>query len=112
MARALAAAPDGWLQGRPFHLMADGGESWATFLVRAGAALFRLVDEHPDERVIAVCHGGVIEASFYLGLGIGVSGKRVGFSAQNTGLTSWRYDPDPQAPDWTLLGFNDAAHLR
>lgn len=101
----------GGLQRDPFRPMAPGGESWATFVVRASAALVALVERHDDQRVVAVCHGGVIESSFYLGFGLGASGKQVAFSAENTGLTRWRYDPAADRADWTLLGFNDVQHL-
>ena len=35
------------LSASPFHPFAPGGESWAVFLVRAGAALAGIVAEHP-----------------------------------------------------------------
>ena len=57
--------------GDPYRAFAPGGESWAGFLVRVGAALTDLVDRHPDETVVAVCHGGVVEASFSLVFGLG-----------------------------------------
>lgn len=60
----------------PFQKFSPGGESWAGFLVRAGGALARLVARHPDETVVAVCHGGVLEASFHLAFGVGASGWR------------------------------------
>lgn len=101
----------GRLQRDPFQPMAPGGESWASFVVRASAALVTLVERHDEQRVVAVCHGGVIESSFYLGFGLGASGKQVAFAAENTGLTRWRYDPAADRPDWTLLGFNDVRHL-
>lgn len=99
------------LHRHPYVPMAEGGESWASFVVRAGAGLARLVERHPDRRVVAVCHGGVIEASFYLALGLGASGKRVGFAVENTSLTHWRYTVDDALPEWTLNRFNDVAHL-
>ena len=42
-----------------------GAETWAEFYVRgrqAGCAA--IADEHPGERVVVVCHGGIIGASF------------------------------------------------
>ena len=92
---------------RPFS---PGGESWATFLSRAGAGLSRLVARHPGETIVAVCHGGVLEASFYLAFGLGPTGNRVRFAPRNTSITHWRHEADSGAP-WTLVGFNDAAHL-
>lgn len=94
----------------PFQPMSTGGESWVMFLARAGTALTRLVHDHPDETVAAVCHGGVIEASFYLAFGLGGSVNPVAFLPTNTGLTHWRYEASAPAP-WTLISFNDATHL-
>ncbi len=96
---------------RPYQDFAPGGESWARFLVRAGAALVALVDRHPGRRIVAVTHGGVIEASFAMAFGAGPTGMPGGFAPENTGLTVWRYQPATPDRTWTLVAFNDAAHL-
>jgi broad specificity phosphatase PhoE len=96
----------------PFRPFSPGGESWAAFLVRAGAALITLLDRHPDETIVAVCHAGIVEASFYLAFGLGSTGNRVSFAALNTGITHWRHDREPGGRrDWTIVTFNDAGHL-
>ena len=96
----------------PFQPFSPGGESWAAFLARAGAALTALVDRHPDETVVAVCHGGVIEASFYLAFGLGGAGNRVTFAPLNTSITRWRHRRGPEGRrEWTVVTFNDAGHL-
>jgi broad specificity phosphatase PhoE len=96
----------------PFQPFSPGGESWATFLARTGAALTALVDDHPDQTVVAVCHGGTIEASFYLAFGLGGSGNRVGFAPLNTSITRWRHRRGPEGRrEWTVVTFNDAGHL-
>lgn len=96
----------------PFRVFSPGGESWATFLARAGGALSGLVARHPDETVVAVCHAGVVEASFALAFGVGASGHRVDCAPLNTSLTHWRHRPAPDGePEWTLVSFNDADHL-
>jgi broad specificity phosphatase PhoE len=96
----------------PFRAFSPGGESWAAFLVRAGAALTTLVDRHPDEAIVAVCHAGIVEASFYLAFGLGSTGNRVSFAALNTSITQWRHRRGPGGRrDWTIVTFNDAAHL-
>jgi probable phosphoglycerate mutase len=96
---------------RPFS---PGGESWALFLVRVGAALRRVVARHPDQTVVVVCHGGVIDAAFYHAFGVGSAAFRhVRFAPLNTSITRWRHHP-PSAgagSSWTLVTFNDAAHL-
>jgi broad specificity phosphatase PhoE len=96
----------------PFQAFSPGGESWVAFLTRAGAALAALVDRHPDQTVVAVCHGGVIEASFYLAFGLGGTGNRVSFAPLNTSITRWRHRRGPDGRrEWTVVTFNDAGHL-
>jgi broad specificity phosphatase PhoE len=96
----------------PYRVFSPGGESWATFLARAGAALSRLVARHQDETVVAVCHAGIVEASFALAFGLGASARRVDCSPLNTSLTHWRHRAAPPGePEWTLVTFNDADHL-
>lgn len=96
----------------PYREFSPGGESWATFLARAGTALSRLVARYRDETVVAVCHAGVVEASFALAFGHGASTRRVDSAPLNTGLTHWRHRVAPDGePEWTLVSFNDAGHL-
>ncbi len=96
----------------PFRPFAPGGESWVAFLARSGAALAALVDRHPGETVVAVCHGGVIESSFYLAFGLGGTAERIGFATLNTSITRWRHRRgDDGRRLWTAVTFNDAGHL-
>ena len=99
------------LAARPFQEFATGGESWATFLARVGSALTSLVARHPDQRVIAVTHGGVINASFAMAFGLGPTASRVRINPENTSLNRWQHDPEPGQPRWTLNTFNDITHL-
>jgi probable phosphoglycerate mutase len=96
----------------PYREFSPGGESWATFLARACGALSRLVARYQDETVVAVCHAGVVEASFALAFGLGASATRVDCAPLNTSLTHWRHRPASAGePEWTLVSFNDASHL-
>jgi broad specificity phosphatase PhoE len=96
----------------PFRAFAPGGESWAGFLLRAGTALDRIASRHPDETVVAVCHGGVLEASLALAFGLSGTVDRVGFAPLNTSVTHWSQRPGAGGrPRWTLVSFNDASHL-
>jgi probable phosphoglycerate mutase len=105
------AASDGAIPD-PFELFSPGGESWATFLTRAGAALSGLVSRHEGERVVAVTHGGVVEASFYLALGLGATSVRTTFATSNASLTHWQHQQSPSGHRaWRLVAFNDARHL-
>jgi len=96
----------------PFQEFSPGGESWAGFLVRAGRALANLVSRHEDQTVVAVCHGGVLEASFHLAFGVGGTGNKVGFAALNASITHWRHQAAADhRSNWELVTFNDAGHL-
>ena len=96
----------------PFEPFSPGGESWATFLARAGAALSRLITRHESERVVAVTHGGVVEASFYVALGLGPTSVRTTFATSNTSITHWQHQQNPTGHRaWRLVAFNDARHL-
>lgn len=95
----------------PFQEFAPGGESWATFLARVGSALTSLVTRHPDQRVVAVTHGGVIHASFAAAFGLGPTAPQVRINPENTSINQWAYHPEPGQPCWTLQSFNDAWHL-
>jgi broad specificity phosphatase PhoE len=96
----------------PYRVFSPGGESWATFLARAGGALTQLVARHRDETVVVVCHAGIVEATFALAFGMGASAKRVDCAPLNTSLTHWRHRFGPAGePEWTLASFNDASHL-
>jgi broad specificity phosphatase PhoE len=92
----------------PFRARATGAETWAEFFVRAGARLRRIAYEHPGQRVVVVCHGGIIGASF-IALGDLPIQKGLALSHEitNTSLTEWRHT----GTDWRLVRFNDAAHL-
>jgi 2,3-bisphosphoglycerate-dependent phosphoglycerate mutase len=92
----------------PYVRRFPGGESWAEFYTRAGARLRRLGREHPGQRVLVVCHGGIIGASFAaLGdLPIRATDSLT-HEAANTSITEWRGAGDT----WRLVRYNDAAHL-
>jgi broad specificity phosphatase PhoE len=96
----------------PFQEFSPGGESWAGFLVRSGRALANLVARHEDQTVVAVCHGGVLEASFHLAFGVGGTGNKVGFAPLNASITHWRHQHGADhRSEWELVTFNDAGHL-
>jgi 2,3-bisphosphoglycerate-dependent phosphoglycerate mutase len=100
------------LSARPYQEFAPGGESWATFLGRVGSALTCLVTRHPDQRVLAVTHGGVVHAAFAMAFGFGPTVAAVRINPENTSLTRWHHQHDPGPPHWTLESFNDVVHLR
>ena len=47
-----------------------GAESTDSFRARVTETLDAIIDAHPGRRVVAVCHGGVINAAFAIALGL------------------------------------------
>lgn len=94
-----------------YRPMAPGAESWAGFSARVGRALSRLAAGHDGETVVVACHGGVIDHSFRA-LGQLSLTPPFHLRIENTSLTEWER-PAGAAGDrrWTLVRFNDAAHL-
>jgi 2,3-bisphosphoglycerate-dependent phosphoglycerate mutase len=92
--------------GRP---IAPGGESWTGFVNRVAATLEELAARHPGELVVVACHAGVIEASLLAMTPVagGRTGARLRLRTQHASMTSWEVTDR----HWTLLGYNDAAHL-
>ena len=91
----------------PDQVVAPGGESWRSFVARASGALTRVAEAHPSERVVVVCHGGVIEASLVAFLPVAPDRPRLGLVTEHTSITEWERTGDR----WRLLRYNDAAHL-
>jgi probable phosphoglycerate mutase len=94
---------------RPF---APGAESWAMFVARAGRSLNRLVHNHPHQSIVVVAHGGIIDASFYIFMGLPLrAGGYVGFGTKHTSITQWRLNEGEHGEQWLLMRYNDVAHL-
>jgi broad specificity phosphatase PhoE len=97
------------MEAEPDRLFAPAGESWNSFHDRVRRTLERLVADHSDETVMAVCHAGVIMASLRILLGIPHPGTGAQLRPSNTGLTEWTHDAD--RAQWTLHCFNSTTHL-
>lgn len=98
----------------PFRLVAPGGESWTLFMQRMGRALYRIIHEYADKTIVVVCHGGIIEGSFYLFFDLGtLQGPRARFATTNTSITRWQQsEPEGRPARWRLKKYNDTMHLR
>lgn len=97
------------MPNEPERIFAPGGDSWTGFHERVHATMLRLARQHEHESVVAVCHAGVITATLRTILGIPDPGTGARLLPTNTGLTEWHHDPVQRR--WTLVGFNDVAHL-
>lgn len=98
----------------PFRLGAPGGESWVMFMQRMGGALYRIVHEYAGKTIVVVCHGGIIEGSFYLFFDLGtLQGPHAHFATTNTSITQWQQaEPEGRSARWRLKKYNDTMHLR
>ena len=90
---------------RPF---APGGETLREFHERVVARLQRIEADHAGSTVVAVCHGGVIDAAFRHYLSIGIS-TPFDLWTLNTSLTEFVVGSAGARPQ--LRRYNDAAHL-
>ncbi len=82
-----------------------GLEPWETMAARAMGAIDRIVGRHAGERVLVVCHGGLINAVL-----TAVSGGEHGSGITiilNTARTTILHD----GAGWTLETVTDASHL-
>jgi broad specificity phosphatase PhoE len=83
-----------------------GGESLSVFRDRVERTVEQIAVEHEGQRVMLVCHGGVIlHASLAL---LGIPPRRLAPDIAHTSLTEWVRDNEGR---WLLARFNDAAHL-
>ena len=96
--------PSGAGDDLPF---APGGESWTAFVDRAAGALEDLAVAHAGRLVVAVAHGGVVDASLIAFLGLPARADGIRFHAEHTSLTEWRHT----GACWQLVRYSDAAHL-
>lgn len=100
----------------PYRPLAPGGDSWGSFLTRVGDALHRIAREYSGKTVVVVCHGGVVDASLLIGLGMAAIAPAVGqFHTHNTSITEWERGPLTHASRtkrWRLIRYNDDLHTR
>jgi probable phosphoglycerate mutase len=84
---------------------APGSESVDMMVERVAEALERLANEHPYETIVVACHGGVVGCSFEALAGVRLN-SLVRYT-ENTAITEWQHGDH----GWTLVRYNDAAHL-
>jgi 2,3-bisphosphoglycerate-dependent phosphoglycerate mutase len=83
-----------------------GGETLRQFHGRIRGGIDAVLKQHVDQRIVLVCHGGVIDAALRHLLALPMLG---GFELHtlNTSITELRFRPDI----WRLVRYNDSAHL-
>jgi 2,3-bisphosphoglycerate-dependent phosphoglycerate mutase len=88
----------------------DNAESRMHFRIRIGQFVHDIYDQHKDQTVYVVAHGGVIAALFDLVFNVG-SYKQCATSTDNTGWTRFVYHPNESFSDWMLHDHNRVDHL-
>lgn len=104
---------DYWASERPFATttpMVEGGETYMHFRTRVGLFIEEMVQRWRDKRVVAVCHGGVVEAAFDHIFNIG-PWRRCEIWNHNTGITHFEYVEHPRRETWRLHHHNRTEHL-
>lgn len=104
---------DYWSSERPFSTVTpfiEGGESFINFRTRVGLFIEELVERHLEEVVLAVCHGGIIEAAFDHIFNIG-PWRRCEIWSHNTGVTYFEYVNHPRRETWRLHYNNRTGHF-
>jgi broad specificity phosphatase PhoE len=96
---------------RPFE---RGNESWSELVGRTGRALEQLAAQHVGQIVVVVAHAETIRSSLIIFGGLPLD---PGFEMEvaPTSITEWFTEGDPDAwprPRWTLVRFNDSAHIQ
>jgi probable phosphoglycerate mutase len=102
-----------WASERPYSPITvppDGGESYMHFRTRVGNFIEEMLETHQDQVVVAVCHGGVIEAVFNHVFNVG-PWQRCEVWTHNTGLTYFEYVNHPNREAWRLHWQNRIDHL-
>ncbi|MCB0063223.1 MAG: histidine phosphatase family protein [Caldilineaceae bacterium] len=102
-----------WATERPFAPIVQPGEFSETYMhfrTRVGLFLEEMTDKHKEQRVIAVCHGGVIDAVFDHVFNVG-PWRRCEIWTHNTGITHFEHVDLPGREVWRLHGHDRADHL-
>lgn len=105
---------DYWSSERPFSSivpLVEDGETFMHFRTRVGLFIEEMVEEHCGETVVAVCHGGVVEAVFDHIFNIG-PWRRCEIWNHNTGITYFQYVAHPTRETWRLRYQNRIDHLQ
>jgi probable phosphoglycerate mutase len=88
--------------------LAPGGESWSSFLARAGDGVEAVVAAHPGRQVVVVCHAGVVEAALARLLPVR-PGARRWLRTEHASMTELELAPGA-AP--VLVRYNDVTPLQ
>ena len=94
-------------EGDPHGVTFPGGETLAAFHHRVGVTLRAVLDRHPAETVMVVCHGGVIDFMMRFALRTPPTGV-FELHTTNASLTEL---VEVTPGRWRLVRYNDSSHL-
>lgn len=104
---------DYWSSERPFASIVPsvvGGESYMHFRTRVGLFIEEMVEKHCTQVVLAVCHGGVVEAAFDHIFNVG-PWRRCEIWMHNTAISYFEYVAHPGRETWRLHFHSRVTHL-
>lgn len=103
-----AQHPDAWAQWTRFEAdhAFSGGESTRQFHARVMAAVRALGQQHPQQTLVVVTHGGVLDMIYRTALGLPLSGPRQS-EIPNAGLSRLRLQGDAM----DIVSWADTQHL-
>jgi broad specificity phosphatase PhoE len=104
---------DYWASERPFSPIAPEGESWGDFVTRVGRFITEITAHYlePQETVLVVSHGGVINAVLDVVFNVG-HWRCAEIWIHNTGICHLEYHPpNYRQESWRLHGANLVYHL-
>jgi probable phosphoglycerate mutase len=84
----------------------DGGESPLQVMARVGLAVNDIAARHPNQQIVLVAHGGVMDMLYRLATQQSVSAPRT-WALGNTAINRLLWTPDAL----TLVGWSDTRHL-
>jgi probable phosphoglycerate mutase len=99
----------------PFRQLAPNADSWIEFVTRACRGIDRITRQYDGQTIVIVCHGGIIEASFFYFFRLGIW-RQLPVIVHNTSITHWHksmfYINGRAETQWGLVQLNDHTHLR
>lgn len=94
----------------PITDVVEDGESITHLRTRIGMFLEDMIANHPEDTILAVAHGGVINALVDVIFNVGFY-RRCHIAINYTGLSRFQYFPEPKREPWRLYYLGQTKHL-